>query len=53
MIPSMTPYKCGDVVLLPFPFTDLSTSKQRPALIISSDWYNDNRNDVIVVAITI
>jgi len=52
MTPSMTPYKCGDVVLLPFPFTDLSTTKQRPALIISSDWYNDNRNDIIVVAIT-
>ncbi len=48
----MTLYKCGNIVLLSFPFTDLSTTKQRPALIISSDWYNDNRNDVIVVAIT-
>jgi mRNA interferase MazF len=45
-------YKCGDVVLLPFPFTDQTTSKQRPAVVISSDWFNQNRKDVIVVAIT-
>jgi len=48
----MIPFKCGEVVLLPFPFTDLTTTKQRPAIIISSDWYNQNRNDLIVVAIT-
>ena len=27
----------GDVVLVPFPFTDLSTEKLRPAVIISSE----------------
>jgi len=48
----MTIYKRGDVVLLPFPFTYLSTSKQRPAVIVSSDWFNQNRKDVIVLAIT-
>ncbi len=45
-------FKCGDVVLLPFPFTDLTTSKQRPAVIISSSWFNSNRKDIIVAAIT-
>jgi mRNA interferase MazF len=45
-------YKRGDVVLVPFPFTDLSTTKQRPALIVSSDAFNTARDDVIVVAIT-
>ena len=46
--------KCsqGDVVLIPFPFTDLTTFKQRPALILSSNSFNSRNQDVIVVAIT-
>jgi len=36
----MTDYNFGDVVLIPFPFTDQSTIKKRPAVIISSDAYN-------------
>ena len=31
----------GDVVVLPFPFTDLSHSKKRPALILSGTQGND------------
>ncbi|HLD79734.1 MAG: hypothetical protein A3I11_07645 [Elusimicrobia bacterium RIFCSPLOWO2_02_FULL_39_32] len=48
----MTPYKQGDIVLVPFPFTDLTTTKKRPAVIISSERFNKKYNDVIVVAIT-
>ena len=48
----MTGYKRGDIVLVPFPFTDFSTLKQRPALIISSDAFNRSREDVILVALT-
>ncbi len=48
----MIGYKRGDIVLVPFPFTDLSTIKQRPALIISSNGFNRNHEDVIIVALT-
>lgn len=43
-------YKFGTIVLVPFPFTDLTSMKLRPALIISK---TDPRNsDVIVAFIT-
>lgn len=48
----MTPYEFGDVVLVPFPFTDQTTSKQRPAVVISSAPYHRERSDLIIVAVT-
>src|SRR5438046_2940790 len=51
-MPSTTSYKRGEVVLVPFPFTDLSSAKQRPALVISADAFNATRDDVLVAAIT-
>ena len=51
-MPSTTTYKRGDVVLVPFPFTDLSSAKQRPALVISADSFNATRDDALVAAIT-
>lgn len=45
-------YKQGDIVLIPIPFTDLSSSKKRPVLIISSNYYNGLANDLVVAAIT-
>ena len=30
----MTNYERGDVILVPFPFSDQSTTKKRPAVII-------------------
>lgn len=42
----------GAVVLVRFPFTDQTTSKQRPAVVISSSSYNALRPDVILMAIT-
>jgi len=46
------PYEFGDVVLVPFPFTNLTTSKQRPAVIISSADYASARPDIVLMAIT-
>lgn len=41
-----------DVVLLAFPFTDLSTSKRRPGLIISPPSFHNSGEDAIFVMIT-
>lgn len=48
----MTRFELGDVVLVPFPFTDQSTTKKRPAVVISSQAYNDDRPDLIIMAVT-
>ena len=48
----MTNCKQGDVILVPFPFTDLTTVKQRPALVLSADWFNASREDCVLAAIT-
>lgn len=42
-------YKFGTIVLIPFPFTDLTSAKLRPALIVSK---TANYDDVILVFIT-
>lgn len=39
-------------MLVPFPFTDLSTTKQRPALVISKANYNLKTEDIITCGIT-
>lgn len=43
-------YSKGDVVLLPYPFTDLKTTKVRPAVVVATE---DGRYaDVFVVPVT-
>lgn len=41
----------GDIVLLPYPFTDLSTSSVRPALVISNSKFN-KRGEALFLFIT-
>ena len=42
----------GDVVLVPFPFTDQTASKKRPAVVVSSDALHRESIDLIVMAVT-
>ena len=42
-----------DIVVVPFPFTDIERHKARPAVIISNEYYNrHSRNAIIILAIT-
>lgn len=51
-MPPTTSYRFADVVLVPFPFTDQSTSKKRPAVVVSSDLFHREHSGVIVMAIS-
>jgi mRNA interferase MazF len=46
------PYEFGAIVLVPFPFTDHSASKRRPAVVVYKDAYNRARPDVVVMTVT-
>ena len=45
-------YRQRDIVLVPFPFSDLSGRKVRPVLILSNDAYNRQSADVVVCGLT-
>lgn len=45
-------FQRGDVVLVPFPFTDLQSQKVRPAVVLSSREYHASEPDLILGAIT-
>jgi len=45
MMLSMISFEFADVILVPFPFTDQSATKKRPAVVISSTAYNTERPD--------
>jgi mRNA interferase MazF len=42
----------GDIVLIPVPFTDLSSHKRRPVIVVSNNAYNRKNADIVVVAMT-
>ena len=46
------PYSRGDVILVPFPFSDLSGQKKRPGVVISADSHIRAQNDLIVAQIS-
>ena len=42
----------GDIILVPVPFTDLTSRKRRPVIVISNNDYNRTSRDMVVVAMT-
>ena len=44
--------KQGDILLIPIPFTDLSSNKRRPVIVISNNDYNRKTADIVVVGMT-
>ncbi len=47
-----TRFAFGTVLLVPFPFTNQAGTKQRPAIVVSSNGYNAQRSDLVIMAIT-
>lgn len=45
-------YEQGDIVIIPVPFTDLTSQKRRPVIVISNNTYNRKTDDIVVVALT-
>lgn len=45
-------YQKGDIVLVPFPFTDLSATRTRPALVVSVPEYETATGDIVCSMIT-
>jgi mRNA interferase MazF len=51
-MPPTTSFRFGDIVLVPFPFTDQTAVKKRPAIVVSSAGYQARRRDVVIMAVT-
>ncbi|MDD5192106.1 MAG: type II toxin-antitoxin system PemK/MazF family toxin [Candidatus Nanoarchaeia archaeon] len=49
---SGTLFNQGEIVIVPFPFSDLSSIRQRPVLVLSNLVYNKNCEDIITCGIT-
>ena len=45
-------YSQRDIVLVPFPYSDLSAVKRRPVLVVSNNDYNARYPDILVCVIT-
>ncbi len=48
----MLTYSPGDVVVVPFPFSDRDATKRRPALVCSAKAFNSAANHLVLAMIT-
>ncbi len=48
----MQTYKPGDVVVVPFPFSERDATKRRPALVCSSSAFNKASQHLVLAMIT-
>ncbi len=48
----MTKCRTGDVVLVRFPFTDLTSHKRRPVLVVSPNEFSSRLGDIVVLPLT-
>lgn len=52
MMPRGTTPEQGDIVLIHVPFSDLSTAKARPVIVISNNRHHQAQSDMLVVALS-
>jgi mRNA interferase MazF len=52
MIKPMLIFEKFSVVVVPFPFTDQNATKRRPALVLSSEAFNDSTQHSVLAMIT-
>ncbi|MFO0104470.1 MAG: type II toxin-antitoxin system PemK/MazF family toxin [Cyanobium sp.] len=48
----VTPFQAHDVVLVPFPFTDRSAQKRRPAVVLSQPRFQQTSGHVLLAMVT-
>ncbi len=51
-MPARHAYRRGDVLLVQFPFSGGAGTKTRPALVLSTDLYHEEWDELLVVSIT-
>jgi len=46
-------YEQGEIVIVPFPFSDQTGKKLRPVIVISNNEFNKYSEDILVVGVTL